>query len=251
MISCLLALAPLSDTHVSLRVMTYNIRHGRGMDNQLNLERTADVIRKLNPDLVGLQEMDEKVQRSGSVDQAGFLGESLTMNPAFGAFMDFQGGRYGMGALSRFPIKRVASLSLPEGNEPRIALIVEVELPTGETLKLVNVHFDWVEDDGFRFAQATKLADELKKAKEPFILLGDFNDEPGSRTLKLFQSIAKEVPKPASNRFTFNSTKPEKEIDFIFCAPADRWEVTPCQVIDEKMASDHRPVFAELTLRSK
>ena len=248
MISCLLALAPLSDTHVSLRVMTYNIRHGRGMDNQLNLERTAEVIRKLNPNLVGLQEVDEKVQRSGSVDQAGFLGDSLTMKPAFGAFMDFQGGRYGMGALSRFPIRRMTSFALPEGNEPRIALIVEVELPTGETLKLVNVHFDWVEDDGFRFAQATKLADELKKAKEPFILLGDFNDEPGSRTLKLFQSIAKEVPKPTSNRFTFSSTKPEKEIDFIFCAPADRWEVASCQVIDEKVASDHRPVFAELTL---
>lgn len=155
-----------------------------------------------------------------------------------------------MGALSRFPLKRMTSFALPEGNEPRIALIVEVELPTGETLKLVNVHFDWVEDDGFRFAQASKLADELKKAKEPFILLGDFNDEPGSRTLKLFQSIAKEVPKPASNRFTFSSTKPEKEIDFIFCAPADRWEINSCHVIDEKLASDHRPVFAVLTLRS-
>jgi endonuclease/exonuclease/phosphatase family metal-dependent hydrolase len=234
-----------------LRVVSYNIKHGAGMDNRVDLQRTANVLKKLRPDFVGLQEVDLRATRSGKQNQANKLAAMLNMHPGFGSFMDFQGGRYGMAVLSRYPLVHVESLRLPNGNEPRVALIAEARLPTGDTVLLVNVHFDWVGDDKFRFAQASKLAAHLQAQAKPFILLGDFNDGPDSRTLALFDKIAHRTQKPKNDRLTFSSTKPVKEIDFIFCAPIDAWQVNRVEVITEPMASDHRPVLAELTLRAR
>src|SRR5690606_16250040 len=117
--------ASAPDAADSIRVVSYNIRHGRGMDDSLDLSRSAAVLASLRPDIVGLQEVDDRVERSGNVDEAAELGEQLGMEHVFGAFMPYQGGRYGMAILSRFPIVSVNPLRLPEGNEPRIALLAE------------------------------------------------------------------------------------------------------------------------------
>lgn len=230
-----------------LTVVSYNIKHGRGNDNIVDLSRTAGVLRGLTPDIVGLQEVDDLVTRSGGVPEAAWLGQTLGMQHAFGRFMDYQGGAYGMAILSKFPIVSTQSVRLPEGNEPRVALAVEVELPDRQHLMVVNVHFDWVDDDRFRFAQAQTLTRFLDGLTLPYVLLGDFNDVPESRTLALFKSRAREAVKPADDRFTFSSTKPEKEIDFIFTAPAARWSGR-ARVITEPLVSDHRPVVASLVL---
>jgi endonuclease/exonuclease/phosphatase family metal-dependent hydrolase len=229
-----------------LRVVTYNIKHGRGMDEAVDLERTAAVLRPLRPDVVGLQEVDDRATRSGGVDQAERLGRLLGLHHAFGKFMDFQGGGYGMAILSREPIARVDAVRLPQGNEPRIALVVETRLPDGRALAIVNVHFDWVRDDGFRFAQAETLARYLEGVEIPYVLLGDFNDVPESRTLGLFKARATEVRKPAGASFTFSSTEPAREIDFVFFAPPKIFVPREVKVIDERVASDHRPVLAVL-----
>ncbi len=237
------------DYEIPLRAVSYNIKHGEGMDGQVDLDRCARVLSDLEADFIGLQEVDLGAMRSGGRNQANELARTLSLHPAFGSFMDFQGGRYGMAILSRFPIVSVESLRLPDGNEPRIALIVESRLPNGETILVVNVHFDWVRDDAFRFAQAKELVAHLRGRSKPFILLGDFNDVPGSRTLALFEELASEISKPASDRFTFPSTTPEREIDFIWCSPTLAWRVSKTTVIEETIASDHRPVVADLTLR--
>ena len=75
----------------TLRVVSSNIRHGVGMDGKLDLDRTAAVLRRLEPDLVALQEVDERCRRSGGVDQAAALGKALGMAHRFGEFMDHDG----------------------------------------------------------------------------------------------------------------------------------------------------------------
>ena len=45
-----------------LRVLTYNIQHGAGADGIVDLERQAEVIQRLKPDLVALQEVDDRTQ---------------------------------------------------------------------------------------------------------------------------------------------------------------------------------------------
>ena len=95
---------------------------------------------------------------------------------------------------------------------------------------------------------ATALTRYLDALKTPYVLLGDFNDEPASRTLALFKSRAVEARKPDGDHFTFSSTEPTKEIDFIFTAPAAAWRAHEVRVISEPLASDHRPVLAVLEL---
>lgn len=231
-----------------LRVVTYNIRHGRGADEVVDLDRTARVLSRLTPDIVGLQEVDDLVERSGRVPEASQLGASLGMSHAFGRFMDYQGGMYGLAVLSRHPIIASRSIQLPDGNEPRVALSVDVRLDDNRTITVVNLHFDWVRDDGFRFAQASTLARYLDGLTTPYILLGDFNDVPGSRTLALFDQRATMARKPEASRFTFPAPEPAREIDFIFFAPAAAFTPRDVQVIDERVASDHRPVLAVLSV---
>lgn len=232
----------------ALNVVSYNIHHGRGLDDRVDLERIADVLRRFDADVIALQEVDERVERSGRVDQAARLGELLGMHHAFGSFFDYQGGRYGMAILSRCPIRRAEPYRLPDGNEPRIALIADIALPNGDAFTVVDVHFDWVQDDGFRYAQASVVAGMLEAMEGPFILIGDFNDLPNSRTLSSFRRVATEAPKPRGASFTFPSTEPAREIDYVFMSPRDAWSVDSVRVGVETMASDHRPVIASLRL---
>src|SRR5690606_13139512 len=122
---------------------------------------------------------DQGVARSGRADQAALLGGLLGMEHVFGSFMDYQGGRYGMAILSRFPIVESWEIPLPEGEEPRIALAARIALPNTDTITVVNVHFDWVSNDRARVAQANELAARLAELDGSWLLLGDFNDVPG------------------------------------------------------------------------
>jgi endonuclease/exonuclease/phosphatase family metal-dependent hydrolase len=240
------AAAPGPVPEAPLRIASYNIRHGRGMDDEVDLERTAGVLNALRPDIVALQEVDEGTTRSGNVDQSRELGRLTGLDPAFGAFMDYQGGRYGMAILSRYPIDRAWSIELPPGNEPRVALAARIVRPPADTVVVVNVHFDWVADDGFRFAQAQALAAVLDTLAYPFVLVGDLNDQPGSRTHALFEARALQATAPENARLTFPADAPGREIDFVFGGPHGAWQVRSARVVDERVASDHRPVVAEL-----
>jgi len=242
----LLGPAPAVSQGESSRVASYNIRHGAGMDDRVDLARTAGTLAQLSADLIGLQEVDLGVRRSGAVNQPAELAAALGMHAAFGSFFDYQGGRYGMAILSRWPLRRVRALRLPDGNEPRVALVAEVHAPSGEVLTVVNVHFDWVADDRYRWAQSQVVAEFLRTLETPFVLLGDFNDVPDSRTLQQFRELALEACKSKAASVTFPAPKPTQEIDFVFAGPLSHWRAASAQVVEEILTSDHRPVVAEL-----
>jgi endonuclease/exonuclease/phosphatase family metal-dependent hydrolase len=232
-----------------LTVATYNIRHGRGMDGRVDLTRTAAAIQALDAGIVALQEVDRGVERSGGSAQPDSLGAWLGLEHAFGAFFPYQGGEYGLAILSRYPIHRTTALRLPDGNEPRVALLVEVALPSGARVTVVNVHFDWVADDTFRYAQVEALAAVLDTIAGPVILLGDFNDVPGSRALRRLTERFVAVAKTPDDRYTFSSASPEKEIDHILLGPPARWQPAVARVVHDPLTSDHRAVVATIHLR--
>src|SRR5216684_2695936 len=88
----------------TLRIMTYNIHTGVGMDKRLDLQRIADVINHERPDLVGLQEVDRGVKRTEAKDEIAELARLTRMQFVFAHNLDYQGGQYGVAILSRFPI---------------------------------------------------------------------------------------------------------------------------------------------------
>jgi endonuclease/exonuclease/phosphatase family metal-dependent hydrolase len=231
----------------TLRVLSYNIRHGRGMDQKVDFDRIAKVIAGTKPDLVALQEVDRGVGRSGKVDAPGFLGKTLGMHHKFGSSMPYQGGEYGLAVLSRFPVAEARVHKLPGGGEPRIALEVEVDLPKAggskTRISFVSVHFDWTSPDDTRLAQASALIEVLRSRKHPVIVAGDFNDVRGSRTLDAF---AAEFHLPESAGPTVPADQPRSEIDFITWRGLPR--MAELEVIGENVASDHRPVLAAISL---
>ena len=88
----------------TMRVMTYNIHVGIGMDKKLDLPRIAGVINAQHPDLVGLQEVDRGVERTQRIDEIAELAKLTHMDYAFAFNLRYQGGQYGVAILSRFPI---------------------------------------------------------------------------------------------------------------------------------------------------
>jgi len=252
-------------------VLAYNIHHGAGNDEVIDLERIAALIRDLEPDLVALQEVDRGVERTKGVDQAAVLGELTGTTPVFGAFMPYQGGDYGMAVLSAWPIVESRNHRLPEGAEPRTSVTVRVRSPTtGREIVLSDIHFYRTEEE--RLAQALTL-DRLLRSHDrttttpgdatgdaadrndggpaditPTLLAGDFNSEPGTVVMDTLAALGWRVLTKSGTPLTFRSDDPVREIDFMLVRPAERWEVIEHRVIDEPVASDHSPIFAVLVV---
>lgn len=165
----------------TLRVMTYNIRHGRGLDGRVDLGRVAEVIAAAAPDVVALQEVDAPRRRSGSLHQAEELGRRLGMDARFAACIVQREECYGIATLSRLPIGATRRVELPRAggtfSEPRCALITMLRWDGGLTeLELVNTHLSL--RPGERAAQAIALA--AGELAEDLVLAGDLNCTPRS-----------------------------------------------------------------------
>lgn len=231
-----------------LRVLSYNIRHGEGNDGVIDLSRAAEVIRRSRADLVLLQEIDKGARRTGQADQMALLAEMTGLTARFGAFMKFQGGEYGMGLLSRFPILASKNHILPRGAEARSALDARVRLPNGQDLLVCDVHFYRSQEE--RLAQARKVQQIYADVKLPMILAGDFNSTPGSAVMRFVERYWTNTDK-GEDHLTWPSGDARTEIDFVLYRPAGRFELLSAEVLDEGLASDHRPVLVTLRLRSQ
>ncbi|HSG81578.1 MAG TPA: endonuclease/exonuclease/phosphatase family protein, partial [Gemmatimonadota bacterium] len=229
----------------TLRILAYNIRHGEGMDSVINLIRVARFIERLAPDIVTLQEIDSAVERTFGVNQMAVLGELTGMEAAFGGFFDYQGGRYGMGILSKHPLLSYDNHRLPDGLEPRTALAARIEVDEVEVV-VVSIHLYATAEE--RYAQAERLVEILEGEGSPVILAGDFNSTPDSEVIALLARHW-EIANKGDDHFTFPSNSPEREIDYIMYRPADRFTVVEHRVIAESLISDHRPLLLDLQLR--
>jgi endonuclease/exonuclease/phosphatase family metal-dependent hydrolase len=231
----------------TLRVLAYNIKHGEGMDGAIDLERIARVINALDPDVVALQEVDSVVERTSGVDQTTVLGELTGMHSVFGTFFDYQGGRYGMALLSKYPFISHTNHLLPKGVEHRAALAGTIRVgDDGPEVIVVGIHLVWTGDE--RYTQAQRLTEIFRDERRPVILAGDFNSRPDSDVMALLGE-SWHIPDKGDDHFTFPSDAPDREIDFIIYRPEDRFEVVEHRVIDEPVASDHRPLLLELRVK--
>jgi endonuclease/exonuclease/phosphatase family metal-dependent hydrolase len=216
------------------------------MDGRLELERIGTLIRSVNPHLVALQEIDEVVDRTGRVDQPARYGELTGMEHLFGSFMPYQGGQYGMVLLSSLPVLEWKNLRLPEGAEPRTTLAARVSLPgSGREVWVAGIHFYRTQEE--RMAQARTTADFFHGVTVPVILAGDFNSEPGAPVMD-FLGDEWAIPEKEGNPFTYPADGPEREIDFILVRPKVGFRVLEYRVLDETVASDHRPIFMQLEI---
>jgi len=232
-----------------VKILTYNIHHGENMKQVMDLQAIANVILATNPDLVALQEVDSATSRTSQSDQLKELASITGMYTYFVKAMDFDGGGYGTGILSRYPINDGITFPLPstKGNEPRAAGIVTIKLPGDSTLRFVTTHLDAGKHATDRIAQANALADYFRETATPVIMAGDFNALPATKEI----TVLKQVFTDATSQMgpTFPSDSPRIKIDYIMVAPKHKWTVTGARIIEETIASDHRPVLCELEMK--
>jgi len=231
----------------SVRVLTYNIHHGEGMDGAFDLPRLAEVIAGVNPDLVALQEVDQGTARAGGVNELTELGRLLGMHAVFGKTMEFQGGDYGVGVLSRAPIVRTDQHLLPgaAGREPRTALTVYVAMGEHDPLlQFTSTHLDQGRDPVNRIAQASYLNELLAgDGREPSILAGDMNSAEDAEVMQILGEHWTDV---VTDREVTELGRVQRRLDYVMARPASRWRTLDSRVVDATIASDHRPVLAVL-----
>lgn len=230
-------------------VLSFNILGGRNTTGEMNLDILADLIKRLDPDLVAMQEVDYKVNRSKKLDLVTELGYRTKMAPIFARAMYYDGGEYGEGILSKYSFISTRNVALPykNGEEPRAAIEVVVELPSKDTIAFVGTHFAHEGNEG-REKQAVAMNEAFSTNPYPTILAGDLNAKPGSGPIttleKYWQSTYdKENPEP-----TIPSDNPRAKIDYVMYTPKDRWEVIDKQVVCDTIASDHCVYLVKLRL---
>lgn len=224
-----------------LRIMTYNIRNGVGMDMKSDYMRTANTIKKFSPDIVAIQEVDSVTNRSNRRFVLGELSQLTEMYYYYAPAIDYDGGKYGTGLLSKEKPLHTSYMPLPGKEEQRVLLIAEFD-----KFVLFGVHLSLTAEDQLKSIQI--IEQELSKIQKPVIIAGDFNAHPDSDVMKLLKKTFTVLSPPEK---TFPADKPIECLDYI-ALDTRSYEHGVLQdnfVIDESVASDHRPVLVDIILR--
>ena len=163
-----------------LKIMTYNVRNSKGMDNVMDCRRAAAVIRTQSPDVVAVQELDSMTRRSGGKYVLGEIADYAGMHAEYFPAIEFDGGKYGIGILSKEKPLTVHGYPLPGREEERALLVAEFE-----ELVFACTHLSLTEED--RMASLEIIGKIAEKCSKPFYLAGDLNDVPGSAFLTKLQ----------------------------------------------------------------
>jgi endonuclease/exonuclease/phosphatase family metal-dependent hydrolase/Icc-related predicted phosphoesterase len=213
------------------------------MDNKVDVERIGRLIINVNPEVVGLQEVDSVIGRSGNIDIMKLLSEQTGMCATFGYSILHGGGKYGNGILTREKPVSVRKITLPGADEARTALLVELD-----RYVVVNTHLSLKNEE--RTESVRIITDAVSDYNKAVILMGDLNATPDSEPIEVLKSNWQILSNPETK--TFPSGEPTVTLDYIlgYKGKRETYAKYNAQVIDEKTASDHRPLFVDIRLKT-
>ncbi len=231
-----------------MRIMTYNIRSGRNMENVLAPEEQIKVIKGLAPDICALNEVRVHTTDVGGMDIAAEYGEKLGMEHRFARTIDINGGEYGIAMLSRYPIvsSRIVPVpDLPEEErgrrfEPRTVLACEIDTPEGR-LCAITSHFGL--SDGERKNAAATVLSLVSETDMPVVFMGDLNAKPGDAVIESLRAALYDTA--GDTPLSFPSSGPEIRIDYIFTSR--HFKKADMQTFATQ-ASDHLPAYIDTGL---
>ena len=228
----------------TLKLMSYNIKNANGMDNVCNFQRIANVINNTSPDVVAIQEVDSMTNRSGQKYVLGEIAERTQMHGYFAPAIDYDGGKYGIGLLTKQVPLRLQSLPLPGREEARTLILAEFT-----DYIYCCTHMSLTEEDRMKSLELVKAF--TSSSTKPLFLAGDMNAEPESGFIKELQKDFQILSNPKQH--TFPAPDPKETIDYIATLKqnAKGFAVISAKVINEPMASDHRPILVELRTAEK
>jgi endonuclease/exonuclease/phosphatase family metal-dependent hydrolase len=229
-----------------LRVMTFNIQSAHE-----GLDKVAETIRSVSPDIVALQEVDVGSTRASGRDQSAELAQRTGL-PYYAHFRTttLYGGDYGVALISRFPLESVEQHPLPvePGTEPRTVARVLMKV-NGQEVSVYVTHLTRRPFNGdIRVRQSAAIMKLLAADPRPKLLMGDMNDTPDARSLRLFKRELVDVfalrGQGPSDTYPL-PVIPNLRIDYVLAC--DHFLPRSSKVLRVR-ASDHYPVVADLTL---
>ncbi len=242
--------APSSST---LRVVTYNIRHARGIDDKVDLRRIAGVLQAIDADIVCLQEIEAGMSRSRRLPQAEWLGDMLGMHAQFGPALGFWPlPRFGNAILSKKKFYSTWNKRMPSRGEPRKLMKISMEW-NGVDVHVLCSH--WGLTSAQRMSQAQVAVRETQRLVQRdktsmVVMCGDFNAPAHSPEVSRLISeggfSAGEMGRETI--LTFPSSHPDVQIDFVLAAGVGR--VKSLRVV-QTPASDHLPLVAEVGMEER
>ena len=226
------ACRPTSDALV--RFLTYNIRHAEGYDGWVSNKRIAAVIRRSEPDVVGLNEVWNIPHL---FEQPRLLGELSAMKWEYVETTRYVVQSLGNAILTRNAVVARREIALPRGMERRAALLVDVDAD-GTLVTFASTHLSLGRSK--RAEQIEMLRRELPRDR-PLVLAGDFNCEAAELApLGEFLTVVGQPP------LTFPALRPRRALDHI--AFSEHWRLVELRAV-RSLASDHLPLLADLALR--
>ena len=243
----------------TVRVVVYNMHAGKDAAGVDNLQRIVDFVRDARADVVLLQEVDQGTRRSGGVDQPAVLAQRGGFHVAFGSALDYDGGKYGVATLSRWPITFDTLYRLPVdppqeraggSREPRGMLRADIASPFG-SLIVFNTHIDASRDDTWRRQEAAVIVSTVTAARATRRLVflgGDMNSTPESAVQDMVRSAGLRdafAECGRGNGLTFPSDSAVKRIDYLYLSAMAR--CARAEVVATR-ASDHRPLVVDVLL---
>jgi len=240
----LAAPARAEDGQKLLRVLSWSIHHGEGVDGKQDMARIAAVIQAQEPDVVILQEVDNHCKRSGSIDQTAELARLTSFQSVFAKAGDIDGGESGQAILSRFPLSDLKIHHLPGEGEPRIAISAQADTPFGP-VTVAGIQLDYADPVRQLVQAQVASAALLAVSLNPLVLAGDFSASPESKTLAVFAQAPWLVVPKSSPAIATVSDKPSRENDFTVIRGLK--VLKPTLVVAETTASDHRPILTVCT----
>lgn len=242
-------ITPPPKSGVSLKVMTYNIAGAAASTGVRSLPDLAEVIKKVDPDLVAIQEVDVFTTRNGkdvhlARDLAALCGMEYWF---FAKAMNFHGGEYGDAILSKHPIKESEAYTLTgdweeQRIETRSVARITVEVG-GRDICFISTHFDHTGDEKWRIIQANELVQIVKNIDLPVIVGGDMNCTPTSEPMRILYQELMSPCKSNSCQGTFVGSS--RTIDYLMYRSNDVLTLSSYGVYSwADKESDHFPVGA-------
>lgn len=221
------------------RILTYNIRHGEGMDGKLDCARIARVITGQQAAVAMIQEVDSVTDRTGKIDVLCRLADETRMYATFAKAISYGGGAYGVGILSKEKPLSVRRIPLPGREEARVLLVIELR-----DCFVGCMHLSLTPED--QLASLPIIRSVAGQLDKPFVLAGDWNAEPKDRFIKEMRkdfTLLNDM-----KQLTWPADKPEQLLDYIavWKRSGKQLKRVSIRVVPEAEASDHRPVSAVL-----
>ena len=238
-----------------MRIATFNIRHGRSVDDgRVNLERLSSCIRRIDADVLALQEVD---CASSPVDLTAIAAAAMgakahrfaaaiagtpgaTWMAATGSDQPANAA-HGIALLSRYPAISWQVLRLPRlpyvDEEPRAAMVAQLDTECG-VMTVATTHLSVV--PGWNRIQLRQLMRDLRGLPGPRVLVGDFNmSPPGANRWSGLR--------PLAGAPTFPLNCPDRQLDHIL---TDHPDLVVKQISSPVLPiSDHRPLIIDVSPR--